>query len=447
MAVVGKVGTFATVQPIQGPDFGGMVEKQFDKIKAEKAAKEAAKAKARKDEQDRIAKLGGLGDLKTTNINGFNKGLYNAYSTMKNEYADAELRGDYFTARNLKDSLSTLNNATEMAIKKMEFNEKEADKLDPDFYQRNSTVLRSINDGNTDIKYSGNGQMLLTVYEDPEKTKVLFENMSPNEIVSKLDAPYKFSVDGAVNEFVKNYKPSSIESLMKDKISTVKVSDVMNDPKVIEGIDSKASELSNDSTSLAWYGKTFLNKYSTDKNAFSEKEKEQAKEYFKERILNSYEKEIDLNIQERRKGGSGSGAEDYNLTSSVLEVTGEYIMANGSNDGTLNMEPNSISFNLLKKGGVPVKVEDKSVGEIIYDPSSKKMIFSLASRISGSAGATGDGAVSGMGTSMVTTNWYSDKDELFNTLKNSINSIPQYRGKIKTKDDILKHVLGIDPNL
>ena len=177
MAVVGKVGTFATVQPIQGPDFGGMVEKQFDKIKAEKAAKEAAKAKAKKDEQDRIAKLGGLGDLKTTNINGFNKGLYNAYSTMKNEYADAELRGDYLTARNLKDSLSTLNNATEMAIKKMEFNEKEADKLDPDFYQRNSTVLRSINDGNTDIKYSGNGQMLLTVYEDPEKTKVLFYNI------------------------------------------------------------------------------------------------------------------------------------------------------------------------------------------------------------------------------------------------------------------------------
>jgi len=430
MAVVGKVGTFATVQPIQGPDFGGMVEKQFDKIKAEKAAKEAAKAKAKKDEQDRIAKLGGLGDLKTTNINGFNKGLYNAYSTMKNEYADAELRGDYLTARNLKDSLSTLNNATEMAIKKMEFNEKEADKLDPDFYQRNSTVLRSINDGNTDIKYSGNGQMLLTVYEDPEKTKVLFENMSPNEIVSKLDAPYKFSVDGAVNEFVKNYKPSSIESLMKDKISTVKVSDVMNDPKVIDGIDSKASELSNDSTSLAWYGKTFLNKYSTDKNTFSEEEKAQAKEYFKGRILNSYEKEIDLNIQERG-GRGGSGNKDGFKTGTPSTYESPSITPEGMTtiplSGAKTVTISNSTGKTLTVGGMPLD-------RVLYDPKSGKLYFGLLYAGSGKEGLSGDGSSAGVAESNKFTKWFAQGSDQFDKFKATYNAA--FGKNLQTAEDL-----------
>lgn len=430
MAVVGKVGTFATVQPIQGPDFGGMVEKQFDKIKAEKAAKEAAKAKARKDEQDRIAKLGGLGDLKTTNINGFNKGLYDAYSKMKNEYADAELRGDYFAARNLKDSLSTLNNATEMAINKMKFNENEADKLDPDFYQRNSAVLRSINDGNTDIKYNGNGQMLLTVYEDPEKTKVLFENMSPNEIVSKLDAPYKFNLEATVGDFTKNYKPSSIESKMKDGISTIKVSDVMNDPNVIEGIDKKSSELSNDSTSLSWYGKTFLNKHETDKNKFSEEEKEQAKEYFKERILNSYEKEIDLNIQQRSgRGGSGNkdgfkvGTPSLYEAPSITPEGGVGIPLAGAKTVTIS----NSTGKTLTVGGMPLD-------RVLYDPKSGQLYFGLLYAGSGKEGIAGKGSTAGITESNKFTKWFSQGSDQFDKFKATYNAA--FGKNLQTAEDL-----------
>lgn len=430
MAVVGKVGTFATVQPIQGPDFGGMVEKQFDKIKAEKAAKEAAKAKARKDEQDRIAKLGGLGDLKTTNINGFNKGLYDVYSKMKNEYADAELRGDYFAARNLKDSLSTLNNATEMAINKMKFNENEADKLDPDFYQRNSAVLRSLNDGNTDVKYNGNGQMLLTVYEDPEKTKVLFENMSPNEIVSKLDAPYKFNMDGAVNEFVKNYKPSSIESKMKDGISTIKVSDVMNDPKVIEGIDNKASELANDSTSLAWFGKYNLKKYETDVNKFSEEEKKQAKEYFKERILNSYEKEIDLNIQQRSgRGGSGNkdgfkvGTPSLYEAPSITPEDGVGIPLAGAKTVTIS----NSTGKTLTVGGMPLD-------RVLYDPKSGQLYFGLLYAGSGKEGIAGKGSTAGITESNKFTKWFSQGSDQFDKFKATYNAA--FGKNLQTAEDL-----------
>ena len=155
MAVIGNVGTYATVQPIQGPDFGKMAKDQLDKMDADKKARAAAKAKAEKDAQEKKEKFGNLGDLKTTNVNGFNKGLYNAYSQMKGEYEQAINSGDFLKAKTLKDSLATMNNATDMASKKMDFMAKEADDLDPDFVQKNNNILRSINDANTDVTYKG----------------------------------------------------------------------------------------------------------------------------------------------------------------------------------------------------------------------------------------------------------------------------------------------------
>jgi hypothetical protein len=454
MAVVGNVGTYAQVQPIEGPNFGGMVQAQFDKLDAEKKAKEAAKAKAKKEEQDRIARLGGLGDLKITNINRFNKGLHDAYSQMKDEYVEAERNGDYFTARRLKDSLDTLNNSTQMAINKMSFLEKEADKLDPDFYQRNSNILRSLNDGNTDVKYNKNGQMLFTVYEDAQKTKVLLENMSHNEIVSALDAPYKFSLEGTVNEFTKNYKPSSVESLMKDKISTVKVSDVMNDSNVLNGINNKATELANDSTSLAWYGKTFLNKYETDKNNFSEKEKEEAKEYFRNRILDSYEKEIDLSIQQRRRGGSG-GKEDFNfnppvvfespyinLGDSTSKPTAEEIKKGvGSNSQFIftseEYKKNPVRSITVGKGNTALNVSNMPLDQIVYDPVRKKIFLGISRPIRSSAIVRGNQVSGGVGDSEKETVWMDAKDPKFQAFKANASRV--LGTKLETEADVIKY--------
>lgn len=418
MAVIGKVGTYAQVQPLQGPDFGKMVKDQFDKMDAEKAAKEAARAKAKKDEQDKVARLGGLGDLKTTNINGFNKGLFDVYSQMKNEYAEAESRGDYYAARKLKDSLSTLNNATDMAVNKMKFNEGEADKLDPDFYQRNSNLLRSINDGNTDIKYLGNGEMRLTVYEDPEKTKVLFENMSPNEIVSKLDAPYKFSLEGTVNEFTKNYKPSSIESKMKDGVSTIKVSDVMNDDNVKNGIENKASEMVNDSTPLAWYGKTFLNKYETDKSKFSEEEKKQAKDYFKQRIIDSYEKEVDLTIQQRG-GRGGSGGKDVIVPGKPAVYLPESIKPEGAASEPLS---GAKTVTISNSKGTTLTVGGMPMDRVLYNPGNGQLYIGILYSGSGKQSLTGKGASAGISESNKTTKWFTQNSDEFDKFKATYNA-------------------------
>ena len=449
MAVVGKVGTYATVQPFQGPDFGKMVKDQFDKIDAEEKAAKAAKAKADKEKEDRLAKLE-LPSRKTSNVKEMNNQLDRKYNTMADEYKEAIDSGNINKAKMLISSVGSINNAVDFFNKKYDELSKSEGKYNPKFVSEFETMINSIDNANSDIEYKGEGLDYVTVYKDKDKKEVLVKgNLS--EILNSINIPYKFDADmlnSSAKSFVKTFPANKIESIINqaDLYGTKSIETAIGDESIDSELRRQAKSMVENRNSRALYA--------SDKNMslfrldnFDEQEKKDAEEYFYKVYKDAFRNEIDYAIQQKRGSGSGSGAEDYNLTSSVLEVTGEYIMANGSNDGTLNMEPNSISFNLLKKGGVPVKVEDKSVGEIIYDPSSKKMIFSLASRISGSAGATGDGAVSGMGTSMVTTNWYSDKDELFNTLKNSINSIPQYRGKIKTKDDILKHVLGIDPNL
>lgn len=430
MAVIGNVGTYATVQPIQGPDFGKMVTDQLDKVEEKKRAEKAAKDKAAKDAQEKKEKFGNLGDLKTTNVNGFNKGLYDAYSQMKGEYEQAINSGDFLKAKTLKDSLATMNNATDMASKKMDFMAKEADDLDPDFVQKNNNILRSINDANTDVTYKGDGQFLLTVYEDPEKTKVLFKDMSPNEIVSKLDAPYKFNMDGAVNEFVKNYKPSSIESKMKDGISTTTVSDIMNDPNVIEGIDSKANELSNDASSLSWFGKTYLNKYETDKNNFSEGDKAKAKEYFKERIFNSYEKEIDLNLQQRTGRSSGGGKDGFTIgTPSVYEAPS--ITPNGMPtiplSGAKTVTISNSSGKTLTVGGMPMD-------RVLYDPKSGKLYVGLLYSASGKEGMGGDGASAGVSESNKFTKWFPQTSDQFDKFKATYNAA--FKKNIQTVSDL-----------
>lgn len=447
MAVVGNVGTYAQVQPLQGPDFGKMVKDQFDKMDAEDKAAKAAKAKADKEKQDKLDKLS-LGDQETLNIDAFNVKRFEVLSQKRDRFAQLKKEGKLNEAQALIDDLSTEGNAVKQAnatLKEIFDNES---KYDPTYVSRAKDLITNLNSANVDIVDKGNGDIRYTIYADPEKKEVLEKEITVAQYLNKIRLPYVYEPTKEAKLFASTFKLDEIEKEINTsgKIGTIEAVDLMSNPRVLSRISKRAEDLTKDDRAMAHFGTT-IDKFETRANAYTKEEKEAAKAYFEKNFKDAYAEKVDMSIQQKRKGGSGSGAEDYNLTSSILEVKGTYNMANDSNDGTLDMNPNSISFNLLKQGGVPVKVEDKSVGEIIYDPSSKKMIFSLASRISGSSGASGDGSKSGIGTSMVTTNWYSDKDELFNTLKNSINSIPQYRGKIKTKDDILKHVLGIDPNL
>jgi hypothetical protein len=446
MAVVGNVGTYAQVQPVQTPDFGGMVQNQFDKLDAEKKGREAAKAKAEKDRMEQIEKVGSIGDLQSTNIEGVNYALNNSYKNMVNEYAEASNNGDTFKMRKLQDSLKTMNNSTKMVNDRMAFLERERDNLDEDFYNRNMDILNNLNAGNMDINYKGNGDYSVTIYEDETKKTPILKDVSPNGLVGTLTAPYKFDLEATVKDFTDNYKLSSIETILKDNMSTVTTEDIMKNPNINNAIDAKANELSNSGNSLANWGKT-KGIFKTSSGDFTKEEKQEAFQYFKDRLTNSYRDKIDYDLKQKSTSG-GSGKDGYRI-GSITNYEAPSIKIEDASTATgkeIKLEDTgSVVRAITNSSGTGLKVGNMSLDRVLYNPKDGKMYVSKSYSMSGSTSVRGVNTGASAGESDKTPKWYSQNSDEFNQLKASLNS--SFNLDLKTLDDVKKYLFNANPNI
>jgi hypothetical protein len=306
---VGKVGSFATVQPAI-VDFGGMAQGAFDKMRADEERKRREKEARDEKKRQEIERLGGLGFLKSTNIKGFNQGLEEAFKPMVQEYRLAKEAGDTTKMRELQENIFSMNDIVDKVVKQYDFYLKNKDDFDPDYFNRAKSVLDNIDIANMDVKRGEDGRVRFTVYGDPERKEVLFRDMTPNEIVDSLKIPYKFDPEVMVKGFVNNYGLNDIESLINSGgiIGTVKDISLEKTPRVMSAIDKKANEMVNDSNAMAWFGKS-IGKYEADSMGYSTEEKKEAKEYFTERLKEAYKEKYDLAIQQKRTG-SGRKSDD-----------------------------------------------------------------------------------------------------------------------------------------
>ena len=96
---------------------------------------------------------------------------------------------------------------------------------------------------------------------------------------------------------------------------------------------------------------------------------------------------------------------------------------------------NSISFNVMKRRWITLVVGDRKVNEIIYDPLWK-YYFGLSTSSSSRQGAGSGGTSAGEGESNKESSWFTERFR-FEQLKNSLNTIPSLRGKIKKLKTIL----------
>ena len=169
MAVVGKVGTYAQVQPIQGPDFGKMVKDQFDKMDAEDKAAKAAKAKADKEKQNRLDKLGSYGDLEALNINAFNEKRLEKLKSDKKRFIQLRDEGKINEAQAMKDSLATEANVVKMANATMKDIFENEGKYDPTYVSKAKDLITNLNSANIDLIDKGDGDVKYTIYSDATK--------------------------------------------------------------------------------------------------------------------------------------------------------------------------------------------------------------------------------------------------------------------------------------
>lgn len=457
MAVVGNVGTYAQVQPVQGPDFGRMVKTEFDKIDAEKKARAKREDEAKAKKQKELDEMS-LGSKKVSNITEFETQTNTALNDLKAEYVDAYNRSDIQGMKRAKDQLGTLNYAIDFTNKKAEQIEKNRDNLNQSYYNQFWAITNSINELKIDRKYDReNKEHRISIYEDEEKTKPIVVDKTVPEILKAYEIPPKYNFDmltKTVENFTKTYKPDFLETMINsgDFYGTKGVETILNDERIESEIRSKAKQMASDVGAKAFYasekGISLFNFYKMD-----EKQNKDAEDYFYNELKRGYRDEINLSISQKSQGRGGK--DGFNIVQSTLEIPKTYTLdnasvayggknADGSNQTSVNMPTGSISFNVAKEGGVSVIVGDRRLNDIVYDPNSKKMIFALSTSASSRQGAGSGGATVGEGESNKESSWFTERDLSFEQLKNSLNTIPSLRGRIKTKDDIVKYVLGIE---
>lgn len=453
MAVVGNVGTYAQVQPIQGPDFGGMVKVEFDKLDAEKKAKAAAKAKADKEKQEELDKLT-LPSVKTSNITEMNRQSEAKYRQMYSEYVDKVNAGDINGARQIISSVGSLNNAIQFFNDKYKEVTSAEGKYNPQFLTQFEDVLRNINDANSDIEYKGNGLDVITIYKDPEKKEVLVKG-NLNEILNSINVPFKFDGDmlnKSVGSFVKTFKPDKIETIV-DKGSlygTKSVEDSLTDPEINDELRRQAKNMVSDRNTRALYAQEKgMSLFQIDN--FDETQKKDAEDYFYKIYKDALKKEIDLSIARKSGGGGGGGKDGLTVgTPTLWESSSITTEKPGSTPGktsvsTVPITPGKAkSLTISSPSGKTLLVNSMPLDRVLYDSATNKMYIGIAFNESGGQSMGSDGSGARESVSNKVTKWYPQDSTEFNAFKTVYNAA--FKTELQTIEDF-KNALFVDPRM
>jgi len=384
---IGKVGSFATVEPAI-VDFGGMAKGAIDSVKEDRERKRREQEAAKLKKQQDIEKIGGLGFLKSTNTKAFNQGIDAIYREMKEEFAIASSNGDTAKMKELQNNIFSINNTIENVVKQQDFYLKNEDKFDPKFIDRNKQILENIDIANMDVSRGEGGRVEFTVYKDNDKKEPLFERMTINEIQDSLEVPYAFNEDAVIKDFKKNFPLDEIESLLPNQISTTKVSELKSDSRVKEAIDRKANILANDNKAMAWYGANFLDKFEANSRGFTDEEKKKAQDYFATTLQQSYNKEVDLKIKEK----TGRGEEDVIQLSTTQLISPISLQRQGA------PKIEGLRTNFIQGSKLNTKVGEATILGVFYDEKNNKLYSIRSEGASASAGVSSQGARGGTST-------------------------------------------------
>jgi len=427
MAVIGKVGTYATVQPIQGPDFGKMVKDQFDKIDAEEKAAKAAKAKADKEKQDKIDKLS-LGDQETLNIDGFNQKRFEILAKKKDRFAQLKREGNLNEAKALIDDLATEGNAVKQANATMKEIFENEGKYDPTYVSKAKDLITNLNSANIDVVDKGNGDIRYTIYADAEKTQPLEKDITVAQYLNKIRLPYLYEPTKEAKLFASTFKLDEIEKEINTsgKIGTIEAVDLMNSPRVLSRISKRAEDLTKDDRAMAHFGTT-IDKFETRANMYTKEEKESAKAYFEKNFKDAYAEKVDISISQKRGGGSGS------KSGLVIGPASTYEAASINVEGVGSRNAKGAKTLTIRDGKDTIKVGSMPLDRVMLNTDGK-LYFSLSYSGSGKEGLTGDGSSAGVTESNKFTKWFSQSSDQFDKLKTTYNAA--FGKNIQTAEDL-----------
>jgi hypothetical protein len=377
MAVIGKVGTYAQVQPLQGPDFGKMVKDQFDKMDADKKAAAEKKRKEAEAKAKSLEKLdfgvyeGGLPPA-------VDEQLTNLTEAKRQEFYKYKEAGDIVNAEKVSKFIPKINALAKQAKEKTSKLEKDLSSgalYDKDYLSKTMEELNAY-DKEDFILADKDGDIYITLLSEETdengKRKILAPEQTVSSWLAKIDPPLAFDDQKALNRFKANNPVSKIET--KSGMMFTTAEDVMKDPTVVQNINEYVSALSNSDSAMAKWYKDTKGEFKT--RGFSKDEKE---EFIKDNVdiyKNAYKESISLDLEQRRSGGAGKEDKVSVGVPTLLEKK----EVDGINKHKFSPSSRVVS---ITQGKTPIKINDLFVNQFIIDKESNKAYVGLSTNISG----------------------------------------------------------------
>lgn len=364
MAVVGKKGTFATVQA-PNVDFGSMAERGIDKRYAreearrkEAEAKKVAAAKAR--QEAKIARANEIkGDINAAKATGrsavdisnrrfVDQARDNAYAAKKKyiETGDPKYKKEFddqvYQVENLANSIDNMNNLLTSVSENY-------DNYNPKFLPEFEKLFTGINKGNVNIT-TKDGNMMVTTYDlDPNGDVI---DMRTQSITDVLQEPIKASkYQDVKKDFMDLNKPDDITTVQG--LTTTRKKEVTDR---LEGrIDVFADKLSKDPNEFAdWYvNVNGLDEYNKNKGNFTQEDFDSFKNDIKQDIKESYPIFRDVSrVQPRTPAAKTPSKEIVTVTKTpkTLGVSRTYNLAESDDNYSLSPNAQFLNFKVKDKG-------------------------------------------------------------------------------------------------
>jgi hypothetical protein len=418
---IGKVGSFATVEPAL-VDFGSMVERNIDKIKADEAAKAAAKAAVEKAKSDALKDVKDVDAFKLSGVTGYDQtlsgtvnGMYQKFLDAKEAYLSTGDRSYLLVADKIRNEVATINNESEaMAGVLTKFAElSKTGKINSEIADEKLLELQAIKDEK--VKYSFEDGKTMMTFTD-EDGNITNKVPASGYVTNMLgDMPESFKLNDEIKGIVETVKASEIEAGGASYRKTVTDINSPDSEPQRKRLDNAAKYFSEQNNSMAsWYQskrkeeKAKGNVLPLKTSGWTEDEKAEAKKFFYDQMINSYQKKVSIDAKEP-SGGSGSGdkktfaatefdaSKKYKLegatgkglswSGDVKEspILGSFMIQRTEGDKKTNLQINNATLKniFVNKDGNVIMAYDEQVGNLSEREVQEKM-SALDAIISGS---------------------------------------------------------------
>jgi hypothetical protein len=318
---IGRVGSFATVEPAL-VDFGSMAERNIDKIKAEEEAKKVAQAAQKKAENEALKDAKNPDAFKLSGFSGWDDSLgtyvYRLHQLSidnKELYRQTGDRKYLDNVDRVSSEIDTINNESKAIADKLKqiADLYSAGKINKTVYEEKIKEFQSLNEGKAKYAYR-DGR---TVIGFPDEEGNIVNESTAFGFVTNLanDMPEPFNINENINTIVEKVKASETET--GSALYSKTITDIRSPESApqMRRLEAAAKLFSDQNSSMTeWYllkrdsERAKGNKMPLKTSNWTEDEKKEAKKFFLDQMIDSYQKKVSIQAQQPNKSGDGSGS-------------------------------------------------------------------------------------------------------------------------------------------